>query len=476
MSGPAIALTRPSAVRPQGLARDLPLLLFGDALLLVGALTTWLLDCTLEQTMAALGIVAAVSLAITAWFAALYYAELRCHGFLVLQAAWAYWYFVPMLLTALRGAVVLDSNQRQFTPAEISLACVAVCLARFVSSLIYQIVLARPVINIARIANWLNRRLYPMPILPVAVLLALGLVPFVLSGKPVLSAILGSRSASGIFPASNLSPGLFVFTAFLTACCLLGFYRFLVSPARSAKWICFLLAITALAVSALALSTRTMLLASVMPVLTFYLLSSTNRWRVLKVALCLAGLWLASDLLVSSRQQGFLQPGKPSEKMSRNLVDNDFFGELLYAMSAVPVRVSHDYRSPIALAIVTLIPRAVWPNKPIPVTGEKVMLMRVKYSEGRELTGNILPGIIGQYWEHAGWLGVVIAGIWLGLAAASCDRMVIATDWQIRYLSFAFLWALFISFRTVALGNLLPFILCSATVLALSRRRPAESS
>ena len=479
MSGQSINLgeirrvPRTAVPRPHGLKRDLPLVLYADALILATALAVWALKGGLSQAMTALGALSSLSLIVLIWFAIQYRTNLSCQGFLVLQAAWAYWYFVPMLLIAVRGQVYLDTEPRSFTAARIAQGCFAVLLSKFISTLVYQLMLARPVISVERLTRWLNRRSYRLPVLPVAAQLALGLVPFLFSGKPLLTAILSSRSVEGIFPKSNFAgsgggAGSYLFTFFLISCCLLGFYRFFLYQSGSARWIFFLLGLTAFAVSTIAIATRTMLLATTMPFLTIYLLGSPDRWRSAKVVACLVGMWMGADILVNLRQQGFLERSAIQDNRSRNLTDNDFFGELLYAMEVVPDQVPFSYESPVKYALVTLIPRSLWPNKPVQENAERVMRIRINYLNG-ELGGNVLPGIVGQYWEVAGWLGVIVPGIWLGGAIALLDRLIVAANWHVRYFSFVFIWALFISFRTFALSNLLPALICTATVLALSR-------
>lgn len=460
--------------KPQGLARDLPFLLFADAIILIAALIVWSSQGGLVQTMTGLGFVAAASLGATAWFAVLHRTDLKCHGFLVLEAAWTYWYFVPMLLIAFRNKIYLDGQQRDFAPDLVAQACVAVIFTKFVSVLIYQVVLVRPVLKLDRITELLNRRRYTMSLLPIAVLLFVGLVPFLISGKPVLTAIMSSRSAGGVFPRSNFSGiggGWFALTFVLAACTLLGLYRFLAGKGSVATWIALLLGITALTVSAIAVSTRTMLLASVMPALMFYMLGSRDRWRAVKVFVFVAALWVSADLLINFRTRGLLGPVSSQEQLSRNLVDNDFFCETVYAVSAVPDQVRYSYEDPTFFAAITPIPRAIWPGKPIQEITERVMRLRVNMPTG-ELMGNALPGIVGQYWEVAGWIGLAVLGIWLGGVFAIWDRVILLSNWNVRYIAFSFVWGVFISFRSFALTNLMPALFVMGAILVFSRSNP----
>src|ERR1051326_8828701 len=402
MNGRAPAADFPDATisalrssRPQGLARDLPFLLFADALILVAALFVSNLKGNLAEAFGAVGVLALVSLVVTAWFAIHHPTDIKCHAFLVLQGAWTYWYLVPMLLAAYRGKIYLDDQPHEFTPEQIARACVAVLLTKFVSVLVYQIVLARPVLNVERMAAWLNRRSYPMSVLPIIALLGVGLIPFLISGKEVITAILSSRSPEGIFPKSNFTGvggGWFALTSFLTACALIGLYRFLVDQGQLRRWIFLFIAICAVLVSAIAISTRTMLLASIMPPLMFFLLGSRNRWRFVNMLVCLVALWVGADLLVSFRGRGLLQAPGAQERFSRNLVDNDFFNELVFATATVPDQAHYTNDDPTVLALITLIPRAIWPGKPRLEAEERIMRLRANYLTG-DLTGNALPGI-----------------------------------------------------------------------------------
>ena len=457
--------------QPSRLTLDLPLVLFAEAVILVLSCFVWWFANGLDQVMSGIAAVSIGSLLIIGWFAVRHIAEIECYGFLILKAALTYWYLVPMLLAGSRGEILLDGQHRDFTPDQIAKTCVAVMLTNFASTLVYQLVAAPPVLNLTRLSNWFNGRRYQAPLIAIGVQLALGLAPFLFSDRGLITTILGSRSAGGIFPKSNLGGSggsAYALTFFLTSCCLLAFYGSLVRPGGLVKWTSLLFALAALLVSAFALSTRSMLLASVMPALTLYLLGSTDRWRFIKVGACLAGLWFGADLLVSTRDQGFVQSVDKHMRVSRNLVDNDYFSELVFEVATIPDQVRYSYEDPTVFALLAFIPRALWHSKPVQQQAEVVMRLRTNLLT-EELTGNMLPGIAGQYWEEMGWPGLILLGVWLGGLSAVCDHLLVLCNWTVRYLVFTYLWALFISFRAFALSTFLPAALCAIAILLLSR-------
>jgi hypothetical protein len=231
---------------------------------------------------------------------------------------------------------------------------------------------------------------------------------------------------------------------------------------------------------ALGFSTRTTLLAMIMPMVSTYAIGSPDRWRVVKVIACLVAIWFGAEILVKARHsdKGFLE-GNPltrEDSRSGNLKDNDFYGELLYAMEVVPDVYPFTYESPLVELAVTVVPRAIWPGKPYPENAANVTLMRLRDTHIENITGSILPGIIGQYWEVAGWFGVIVSGMWYGGAFALSDRVFMAGNWHVRYQAFSFAWALFISFRTLALSIFAPLIIAIATLLLFSKSRLATQT
>ena len=464
--------TRRTALTPSRLLSSIVAL---DAFLASASLILWAVVELDEEAMLALGILAALALAASICSAVRYWADVTCHGFLVLQAGFVYWYFLPMFLTALRGQVYLEREPRYFPASQIAEGCVAVLFTKFISTLVYQLSRQWFATRVKRVAAWASNRSYNIPVSVATLHLILGLLPFFLTDRSPIVAILGSRSRDGIFPNSNLGSAdtlFFLCTFFLMSSCLIGFAMFVLRRSGFKRWMMLLIAFLALTVIAVGLSTRTILMAVSLPALSIYVLKRPNRQRITKVLVGLLALWITADLVVSFRLGGLrysLLSGR-SFMAGGNLVDNDFYGELLYVIEVVPSLVPFSYDSPIGFAASTLIPRAIWPDKPVDKNAERVMRLRLN-NEGGVLGGNLLPGIVGQYWEVSGWLGVVMAGVWLGLGFALLDGFLVSGSWQVRYLAFTVLWGAFISFRTFALSNFLPSFLCIGTFLLFSRFR-----
>ncbi len=151
----------------------------------------------------------------------------------------------------------------------------------------------------------------------------------------------------------------------------------------------------------------------------------------------------------------------------------DFHRETVFAAGLVPDQ--HDYfREPILLDfVVAPIPRGVWPSKPRPQ-------MIQYYGQQRwnvniyESSGNVLPGIIGQFYMNWGWAGVLLAGLGIGLLAAGVDKLATAyvatgSRYGIAVAAMGAVW-LFLSFRHLSPGFLYPLTL-AALVVHFSVRR-----
>jgi hypothetical protein len=151
----------------------------------------------------------------------------------------------------------------------------------------------------------------------------------------------------------------------------------------------------------------------------------------------------------------------------------DFHRETVFAADLVPGQ--HDYfREPILLDfVVAPIPRGLWPSKPKPQ-------MIQYYGQQRwnvniyESSGNVLPGIIGQFYMNWGWAGVLLIGLGIGFLAAAVDKLATAyvgagSRYGIAVAAMGAVW-LFLSFRHLSPGFLYPLALASL-VVHLSVRR-----
>jgi hypothetical protein len=154
----------------------------------------------------------------------------------------------------------------------------------------------------------------------------------------------------------------------------------------------------------------------------------------------------------------------------RTFVDNDFFTELVYSMDVIPEYREFSFESPIYLAATNLIPRALWPGKPNAENTEFYMRLRTGRVTG-DLRGNVLPGIIGQYWHVAGWLGVAAVSLWLALSAQFAGRIMLRANPSMHYVVLIFVWSAFVSFRAFAVSNFVAPIIALFTIFLTTRFR-----
>lgn len=156
---------------------------------------------------------------------------------------------------------------------------------------------------------------------------------------------------------------------------------------------------------------------------------------------------------------------------------SDYFSETLFAIHIVPKY--HDFFRESALLqfVVSPIPRFIWEDKPATQVTWFYTLMRWGidiYSE----SGNVFPGIVGQYYMSWGWFGPIIIGFIMAWFTRLADRLLLRTDSDrspYRFLLGAMLatWIL-ITYRFLSPGFLYP-VLIVAGLLWLSRmQEPAQ--
>lgn len=146
-------------------------------------------------------------------------------------------------------------------------------------------------------------------------------------------------------------------------------------------------------------------------------------WTRRRLALVvILSLCLMSTLLVGAvRQEGIDRRSVISSVQVETLVDRGMFGHeqfgaLVIAVDLVPKH--HDYFGEFFLPYfpIHFIPRAWWPEKPIPETWS---FYNATVTGGGAF--NVTPSVIGQYWMSLGWLGVAWIGLLLGwLTKTAC--------------------------------------------------------
>jgi len=302
-----------------------------------------------------------------------------------------------------------------------------------------------------------------------------GLIPYFLFGGSLMEVIVGvlagrADKAWAVSPESgyegNMLNTLFWLTrAFLiTSGVLSGCY--LVSGLKLSRMERVTFILVFLLVSALVYfdqGTRSILLLSVIPVFVLYVLRRTQTGLGFsRSRLLMLGVTGAASLLALTQIQMYFRLERTRDSLTESSVSDllspkqqsDFFSEAATAVvvhDALPQGELHE--SPLLFFVLNPIPRALWPNKPMPET----MWHYSSYRWGVDIWdkgGNALPSVVGQYYMDWGVIGVLWAGLMYGMFAAWMER--IATGKRQYYefvgLGLSGLAFMLISFRFLAPG------------------------
>jgi oligosaccharide repeat unit polymerase len=174
---------------------------------------------------------------------------------------------------------------------------------------------------------------------------------------------------------------------------------------------------------------------------------------------------------------GFSRPDLP-EMFFENIFtlggSIDLFKETLFSITIVPAY--HDYfkESVLVQFLTSPIPRFIWPEKPISELVWFYSYFRWNidiYSQA----GNVLPGVVGQFYMSWGWVGPIIIGGILGIAAKVIDLFLININIEDDLYKFGLgiflsVWIL-MSFRLISPVFLYPVILSYLVVFLAKQRR-----
>jgi oligosaccharide repeat unit polymerase len=393
---------------------------------------------------------------------------------LVLNAALVFWYYVPALYGGVTGG--MQSDFFEINGPDLGRAFAVVTFAHALMNCSY-LVLG----NLRRAPRFLlkisSSNPTPAPVVLIGALACIGMIPFLLSGTSLMTAILSGRSGggpTGDYIASHESLSIYLLTYFAWAASLLGIDHFLYSRRNAWSYLALAIGVAMLVMMSLAQGTRTLLLVPVVPAMTVWYLRSIKRTSVRRPFLALIGilaLLQASELLVRQRSTGFSElNSSETEKEFRLFKDADFFYELVFAMRIVPDELAFSYESPMLSMVTGLVPRALWPGRPEPKNPTFLMRTRMQDPTGQN-AGNILPGILGQYWSVGGWFGISAIGIWLGLFAHVLDIRLGDRVNRPSYMLMSTCWVGFVSCRNLALSN---FLALAIAAVVLNRSWPFQ--
>jgi len=162
--------------------------------------------------------------------------------------------------------------------------------------------------------------------------------------------------------------------------------------------------------------------------------------------------------------------------LSLNLISmgeiSDMFSETIYSLTIVPA--FHDYfrESVLFQFLVSPIPRFLWSSKPL----SQVVWFYSLQRDGIDIyqgSGNVFPGIVGQYYmSWGGWGPILIGGVmgWLSSRIDGfLDRMRRYEDSYLRSIGMMMSVWIALSYRILSPGFLYPIIIAFLMVL-LSRQ------
>lgn len=194
---------------------------------------------------------------------------------------------------------------------------------------------------------------------------------------------------------------------------------------------------------------------------------------ILLAAIIAAGLLLQGALRQFGITEGrsFVDEESAVSIASRGGFGHEHFSALLIAIDFTRQRGEYFLEPMTPFFLVHFIPRAIWPEKPVPISW-------LEYNDA--VTGgsdafNVTPSVIGQYYMNWGLLGVAFIGLFFGVFARVLDTadavlrretqflgLVVCGMWTVfLFLSFRFYHPLYVTFPVAA----------TAIYVLLSRRQ-----
>lgn len=210
--------------------------------------------------------------------------------------------------------------------------------------------------------------------------------------------------------------------------------------------------------------TRTLTGLIMLPSVVIYLLNNSKKVGIAKIAVVMFAFVLLLQVQLFTRTGDYDYKKFLTASFWGNIVTlggtTDFISETSYAINLVPNQHEFFHESNIALFATHLIPRFIWPDKPISEISRFYNLKRW----GLDIMtdgGNVLPGIIGQYYMSDGVIGIVIISFVFAVVTSLSDRILLETFdqpgkryWSVLAVSTSVLMLL--SFRVFSPGYFVP--------------------
>jgi hypothetical protein len=181
------------------------------------------------------------------------------------------------------------------------------------------------------------------------------------------------------------------------------------------------------------------------------------QFRHLVVALFgVGGLLVLMQVMIEYRSAGFGRAlrGEGQIELETVRIDDNFL-RLCQIIELVPARFDHVEEKQFVWTIIRPVPRVLWPGKPLSPgfdLGEVVGL------RGTSLTSSV----IGEFYLSYGWPMVALGGLFYGLLAGACSRLLTLSDRPARLIIYGLsAIAIFAGLR-----SMIELVLMSYTVLA----------
>ncbi|GAC1538786.1 MAG: hypothetical protein NVS2B7_10050 [Herpetosiphon sp.] len=297
----------------------------------------------------------------------------------------------------------------------------------------------------------------------------LGLVPYVLLGNgisEVFRGILQARSAEKTWLPTAILGNSTSALSYLTSSAMIGGSCLLwVATVDRRLPVLFrcMMALAAAFFTAIIYfdqGTRSIFGLIIVPPLLIVVMTSLRRFRLrtyLVGVLAVTALVLLLQFQVTYRST--ITRTNLRESIFENLLTLndtiDFFKEMLFAAKLVPAYHGYFHESVLVQFLVSPIPRFIWASKPIP----ELVRVYTLYRWGIDILltgGNMLPGVVGQYYMSWGWAGPIMVGTAIGWLAAKIDgklgRLKLPSDlYAVTAYVMLIVW-IFVSYRQISPG------------------------
>lgn len=438
----------------------------------------------------------------------------------VAAMAWQCWCLkpssaaMPLFFLGVFGCVCMDPLRYYFTgdrlhapegfaePAAQTVAEVGLVVCAFCLAVVMGAWAVRPACQTAG-PRWLRGPASPGEAITwSAVLLILGILPFVLLGegpdplRAILNTALAARSQTGYQQFETVGAGsenaalLVLINALVLAPLVAGYGLAVLRPRPISAAVLVGIAVCGMVLSASG-GGRTRFAWAVLPLALFCVLWAVENRNRRYLRYALAAVLATTVIWIAQRQYRLAGWSAWADDPLdiRAGLQNDLAAELVVIIENFPHREPfYGGDTPLERAVRPLpelaalflsnpIPRRLWPGKPIDPSWADYNELRTG-ADGLESTSNITATVMGRAYLNYGWFGVIEIGLALGVLCRLIDRWIERCRGEPFHLLLGSCAAyyLFISARELSPGWLYPLLfLAAAGLLAELFFRSARS-